>query len=194
MPDLHSLLNNFSYIAIFLLMTTNGIMNLPPSQFLYPIAGYLVSTNVLLFAPTVIAGALGNTLGNIITYLLVKKYDKPFARKLLMVDEVTFNKIHTALHRTFARRGMWYIFIGKLTPSVKAFVPAVAGLASTEFRLTSFLFLIASFIWATGLVALGYFFGEHASISSLTIVSFLIAFIVIGLIYRSMKKELTKKP
>jgi membrane protein DedA with SNARE-associated domain len=190
--DLHSLISTFSYVAIFILMLTNGAVNFPSSQFLYVICGYFISTGSLLFVPTIIAGALGNTLGNIITFLLVKKYEKPFARKLLMVDEATFNKIHSALHATFSKRGMWYIFFGKLIPSVKAFIPIVAGLANTKTKLTSFLFLLASTIWAILVTSIGYFFGEHVSFKSVTTVSLLIGSIVVFFVYKAYTKQISK--
>jgi membrane protein DedA with SNARE-associated domain len=188
--DLHTFISSFSYLAIFILMLTNGISNLPSSQLLYVISGYFVSTGNLLFIPTIIAGALGNTLGNIITFLLIKKYDKKLARKLLMVDEVTFHKIHSALHSTFTRRGMWWIFLGKLTPSVKAFVPIVAGLARTKLPLTSFLFLLASTLWAIGITTIGYYFGEHVSFTSFATVSLLIGGTMLFIVYRNISKKL----
>ena len=191
--DLHSLITSGSYLAIFILMLTNGVANFPSSQFLYVICGYFVSTGSLVFIPTIIAGALGNTIGNIITFLLVKKYDKPFARKLLMVDEATFNKIHGALHSVFSKRGMWYIFFGKLIPSVKAFIPIVAGLANTKTYLTSVLFLIASTIWAIMITSIGYFFGEHASLQSISGVSLIIGVIVVYFVYQAYKKQIAKK-
>ena len=173
-------------------MLTNGVANVPSSQFLYVIAGYFVSTGSLMFIPTVIAGALGNTIGNIITFKLVKKYDKPFARKLLMVDEQTFTKIHNALHATFTKHGLWYIFIGKLIPSVKAFIPIVAGLAGTKTNITSFIFLVASTIWATMVTSIGYYFGEHVSFTSITAVSLSIGAVVAFFAYKAYKKHLEK--
>jgi len=187
--DLQTLIENFSYIAIFILMLTNGATNFPSSQFLYVICGYFVSTGSLLFIPTIIAGALGNTIGNIITFLLIKKYDKPLARKLLMSDEVTFTKIHDALHKLFSRHGMWYIFVGKLIPSVKAFIPIVAGLANTKTKITAVVFLIASTIWAIALTSVGYYFGQYATLTSLSGVSLLIAAIVVFFLYRAYKKQ-----
>ncbi len=173
-------------------MLTNGVTNLPSSQLLYIIAGYFVSTGNLLFIPTIIAGALGNTIGNIITFQLVKKYDNPFARKLLMLDENTFTKLHSALHETFSRRGMWWLFLGKLTPSVKAFIPIVAGLANTKTKLTSLIFLTASFIWATAITSLGYYFGEHITLKSFTIVSLLIGGTIAFIVYKNVSKKLNK--
>lgn len=191
--DLHTLIANFSYIAIFVLMTTNGAINFPSSQFLYIICGYFVSTGSLLFIPTVIVGALGNTLGNIITFLLIKKYERPLARKILMLDEATFTKVHDALHATFSRRGMWWVFFGKLIPSVKAFIPVVAGLAETKTKITSFIFLVASSIWAVTLTSIGYYFGEHVSLSSITGVSLVIGIIVIVFVYKTYNKQSEKK-
>jgi membrane protein DedA with SNARE-associated domain len=189
MLDLHTLIYSGSYLAIFILMLTNGIANLPSSQLLYIIAGYFISTGNLLFIPTIMFGALGNTLGNIITFLLVKKYERPLARKLLMLDENTFTKIHSALHATFLHRGMWWIFLGKLTPSVKAFIPIVAGLANTRTKLTSFIFLIASIIWAIGITSIGYYFGENITLKSFTTVSLLVGGIIIFIIYKNLKKK-----
>jgi membrane protein DedA with SNARE-associated domain len=173
-------------------MIANGAVNFPSSQFLYVICGYFVSTSSLLFLPTIIIGALGNTIGNIIIFLLIKKYDKPLARKILMMDAATFTKVHSALHATFTHRGLWYIFIGKLIPSVKAFIPIVAGLADTKTKITSFIFLIASFIWATALVTVGYYFGEKVTLTSISTVSFLIALVVIFFVYKTYTKQIVK--
>ena len=189
MPDLHFLVSNFSYVAIFILMLTNGVVNFPSSQFLYAICGYFVSTGSLLFVPTIIIGALGNTIGNSITFLLIKKYEHSLARKLLMMDEQTFAKVHTALHATFTRRGMWYIFIGKLIPSVKAFIPILAGLAHTRAKITVCIFLVASIIWAAMITSLGYFFGQHVNFGSITAVSLILSCIVIFFIYKTYSKQ-----
>lgn len=191
--DLHALISSFSYLAIFLLMVTNGAVNFPSSQLLYIICGYFVSTGSLLFVPTVLVGALGNTVGNIVTFLLIKKYQHPLARKLLMMDEATFSSVHGALHDTFSRRGMWWIFLGKLTPSVKAFIPIVAGLADTSTKLTSFIFLIASLLWAMGVTSLGYYFGEHITLTSFTAVSLIIGLTITYVVYRSIQKRLPRK-
>ncbi len=189
--DLHSLISSFSYLAIFVLMLINGIANFPSSQFLYIITGYFISTGNLIFFWVVIAGSIGNTIGNIITFLLIKKYDKPLARKLLMLDENTFNKIHSALHSTFTHRGMWYIFLGKLTPSVKAFIPIVAGLANTPTKLTAFIFLSASIIWAIGINYIGYYFGEHVTLGSFSIISLLIGGTILYVVYKNVSKKLS---
>lgn len=190
MPDLHSLIASGSYVAIFLLMIANGVLNFPSSQVLYLVVGYFIATSPLTFLGALCAGALGNTIGNIITFMLVKKYDRPLARKLLMLDDATFTKIHSALHDTFSKRGLWWLFIGKLTPSVKAFIPVLAGLAQTKTLTTSCIFLVASFVWAAALIYLGYTFGEHVSLSSFLGVSFVVGVVIIFIIYTKLQKRL----
>lgn len=188
--DLHELILSGTYASIFLLMIANGVINFPSSQVLYLLVGYFVSRGDVSFAGAVASGAVGNTIGNIITLLLVRKYEHPLARKLLMMNEATFTKIHGALSDAFSKRGIWWLFLAKLTPSVKAFVPVVAGLARTPLALTSFIFLAASFVWATGVIYLGYAFGEHVSLSSFLGVSFLIGVIIVYILYKKISKKL----
>jgi membrane protein DedA with SNARE-associated domain len=188
--DLHLLISSGSYAAIFVLMVANGIVNFPSSQILYLIVGYFVSTDNLVFATAMLAGALGNTIGNFAAYSLIKKYEHPLARKLLMLNEATFDKIHSAMRDTFSRRGIWWLFVGKLTPSVKAFIPILAGLSRTPALLTTFIFLSASFVWAAGIMYLGYAFGEHVSLSSFLAVSFLIGGTIVFILYKNISKKL----
>jgi membrane protein DedA with SNARE-associated domain len=188
--DFHSLIASGSYLAIFLLMAANGIINFPSSQVLYLVVGYFVGTGKLSFVPAVVSGALGNSIGNAITYLLIKRYGHSLAHKLLMMEEMTFKKLHAALHETFSKRGMWWLFIGKLTPSVKAFIPVVAGLGETRTFPTLSIFLGASFVWATGVTYIGYAFGEHVSLTSFLAVSLVIGVTIVYLIYRRVSKTL----
>ncbi len=173
-------------------MFANGIVNFPSSQILYVIVGYFVGTGTLSFTGSVIAGGLGNALGNIVMFLLIKKYEKPLAQKLLMMPKETFDKVHSALHKTFSERGMWWIFFGKLIPSVKSFIPVIAGLAQLRTPLVSIIFLVASLIWATGVISVGYFFGRSASLAYLPIVSLIIASIVLVMVYKKFSKEISK--
>lgn len=191
--DIHALILSGSYVAIFFMMLANGVINFPSSQILYLIVGYFVSTGNVLFAGAVLAGALGNTIGNFITYSLIKKYERPLARKMLMMSEQTFNAVHGALSDTFSRRGMWWIFLGKLTPSVKAFIPIVAGIARTPTLLTLGIFLVASTIWATGIIYLGYVFGENVSLSSFLGVSLIIGLTIAFIVYKNISKKLAKQ-
>jgi membrane protein DedA with SNARE-associated domain len=190
--DFHEIILSFSYVAIFVFMMTNGIINLPSSQLLYLVVGYFVGTGHINFFLAVFVGAVGNTLGNMITFFLVKKYGKSFAQKILFVNATTFNHIYEGLHDTFSKRGMWYIFFGKITPSIKAFIPMLAGLAKTNEMLTGILFFFSSFLWALAIITIGKEFGEHVSLSSLAVISFIVGSVILFIAYRNIHKKLQK--
>lgn len=173
-------------------MITNGIINLPSSQLLYLITGYFVGTGHLALLPAALFGALGNTVGNVVTFFLIRKYGKSLAQKILFLEKEQFEKIYHGLHETFSRKGMWYIFFGKLIPSIKAFIPMLAGLAKTPPTLTGFIFFASSFIWALGIIMIGREFGEHVSLSSMAGISFIIGVTILFFVYRSVNKTLTK--
>lgn len=189
MTDITSIITSFSYTAIVLLMTTNGVISFPSSQLLYLVTGYLVSKGTLSFSLTVLLGALGNALGNMIMFYLVKKYDKPFAQKILLLDKDTFTKIHTIVHAMFSKKGIWWLFIAKCTPSLKVLVPIVAALANTPSKITAFIFFSSSLLWASIFVSLGYFFGTQLSLHAIAPVSFILGLIVIGALYISFQKQ-----
>ncbi|MEN9551872.1 MAG: hypothetical protein RI935_249 [Candidatus Parcubacteria bacterium] len=186
--ELETILINFSYIGIFVLMTLNGVVNFPSSQILYLLVGFLIATSPLLFVPSLIAGALGNTLGNMISFLLIKKYDKPLAQKLLLMDDATFEKGHSIIKKLFDQKGIWWLFIAKLIPSLKVFVPIIAGLSKIRNLIMFFIFLFTSFIWGGLLISIGYFFGKNVSLTYLPIVSLSIATLIIFILYKKYQK------
>jgi len=186
--DFHAIISSYSYIGIFLLLVLNGIFNFPSSQIIYLITGYFVSKGNLEFLPTILSGALGNTIGNAILFLLIKKHGKTFARKIIFMNEEKFDKVCSSLEKTFSKNGLLFIFFGKLIPSVKAFIPTIAGLARTATIITIVLFFVASVIWAAILNAIGFYFGENFSLTSFSLISVLIGLIIIYFFYKKFSK------
>lgn len=187
--EIEALISSYSYIGIFLLMMLNGIVNFPSSQILYLVTGFFISRGDLLFLPVVIVGAVGNTIGNIIAFLLVKKYGEDFARKILMIDKATFEKVYHPLHNNLKDKGLFWIFVGKIIPSIKAFVPVVSGLAKTKTLSTAIIFFFASLIWAFALNGIGFYFGESFSFEYFYAISFFIAVVVVFIFYKKVLKR-----
>ena len=72
MFDTETIIIGWSYVGIFVLMTLNGFLSFPSSQILYIIVGYFIGTDTLQFLPASFSGALGNMLGNIMLYEVVR--------------------------------------------------------------------------------------------------------------------------
>ncbi len=189
MPDLsiESIIVVLGYFGIFVLMIANGAVSFPSSQILYIIAGYFVARGDLLLVPVALVGALGNTIGNIILYELARKHGRTFfveKMKLFPIRELA--KVEAA----FRKKGAWFIFVGKLLPAIKVFIPIPAGLGKMHRGIFALLIFIASFIWSLAFIGIGYFFGKSPDFfGQYAIILVIIAAIVLLLFYRYLNSE-----
>lgn len=188
MPDINIelLIQSGSYLAIFLLMVANGSVSFPSSQVLYIIAGYFIAQGNLVLLPVAIAGALGNTIGNVILYELVRKHGRDFVARMKLFSTRELAKVETAFHK----KGAWFIFIGKLLPAIKVFVPIPAGLGKMHRGLFATLMFVASFIWSLGFISIGYFFGKSSDLfGKYALVLVAVAAVVLFLFYRYINSD-----
>lgn len=181
MPDTETLIATFGYMAIFLLMISNGLFSIPSSQILYIIVGYFIFTGSLAIFPASLAGAIGNTIGCILLYEGVRRWGIGFVAKQKLFSTVDLNKLEIA----FRKRGLWFLFVGKLLPAIKVFVPIPAGLGKTDRLMFAGIMFAASWIWSFVFIAIGYTFGKSAQMwRSYGIALFIVAVIVAILFYR----------
>lgn len=188
MPDIpiEQIIISASYAGIFLLMILNGALSFPSSQVLYIICGYFVFTGDMAFIPVVVAGASGNTIGNIILYELVRRKGLEYIIKLKVFPEQVISKVHTV----FAKKGAWFVFIGKLTPALKVFVPISAGIAKMPRVPYTIAVATASAIWTLPFLAIGFYFGKSSDVfSKYAIILFIVALIVSYILYKHIKEE-----
>jgi membrane protein DedA with SNARE-associated domain len=148
----------FAYLAVFFLMISNGIVNFPSSQFLYIFTGYLTSYGVLSIYLIALFGALGNTIGNILQYELVRSKGVAFATRHFSVKKKSFDSLNTFVEK----HGAIYLFIGKLIPGLKVTVPIVAGLTRIPRIFVYIILLTSSFIWAIVFTHIGLLFGKDS--------------------------------
>ncbi|MBI5077851.1 MAG: DedA family protein [Candidatus Yonathbacteria bacterium] len=178
---IETLIQGGSYLAIFSLMIANGAVSFPSSQVLYIIAGYFIAQGNLSLFFVALTGALGNTVGNIILYGLARKHGRAFIARMKIFPMRELSKVETA----FRKKGAWFIFIGKLLPAIKVFVPIPAGLGKMHRGLFAGIMFIASFIWSLAFISIGYFFGKSSDIfGRYAIILIIIAVVVILLFYR----------
>src|ERR1035437_10971509 len=123
-------------IAIFLLMTAEsaGIpisseIVLPPGA---PVAsGALVGEAHLTLLGVVAASSLGNLLGSLVAYLLVRQYGQRFI--LGPGKRIGLNQGHLRLaQRFFDRWGLLAVFAGRLLPVVRTSISFPAGLSGVR--------------------------------------------------------------
>lgn len=147
----------FGYLAIFLLMVANGIVSLPSSHFIYVTAGFLVPLGELLVFPIVLAGTMGNTVGNIILYEVSRRKGLDYVSRWRWFSKSTI----TRWHRAFELRGAVIVFIGKFLPGIKVIIPVVAGIGRMTRSWYMAIIWMTSLLWALGLTWFGVYFGSQ---------------------------------
>ena len=178
---IEALIQGGSYFAIFSLMIANGAVSFPSSQILYIIAGYFIARGDLALFFVALVGALGNTIGNIILYELARKHGRAFIERMKIFPARELEKVEHA----FKKKGAWFVFIGKLLPAIKVFVPITAGLGKFSRVLFAPIMFVASFIWALGFIYIGYFFGKSTDVfGKYAIILVIVATVVVLLFYR----------
>lgn len=183
MIDIESIIVGFSYLGIFGLMIANGFLSFPSSQILYIIVGYFVGVGTLGLVPASILGALGNTIGNILMYEAVRAHGMDYVKRFKLFREKDILKVE----HVFKKKGLWFLFVGKLLPAIKVFIPIPAGLAKVHRGTFAAIMLSASWIWSLIFISIGYFFGKSATVwKSYGIILMLIAGVVVFLFYRYM--------
>lgn len=184
--EIEQIILTFSYLGIFLLMTANGLFSFPSSQVLYILVGYFVGTGYLLLIPASLFGAFGNTLGNVLLYEAVRAKGLTYIKRFQMFREEDLERV-TIL---FRKRGLWFLFAGKLLPAIKVFIPIPAGIAKVHRGLFSVIMFFASWAWSFIFIGIGYFFGKGAELwRSYGILLMIIAGVVVYVFYRLLYSE-----
>lgn len=184
--DYEAVIIGSSYLGIFLLMIANGAVSFPSSQILYIVVGYFVSAGALAFVPASIMGAVGNTIGNIILYELVRRHGVRYITRFELFKERDIRKVEIL----FKKRGLWFLFIGKLLPAIKVFIPIPAAMGKTHRGIFASMMFTASWLWSCVFIGIGYYFGKNTEVwKSYGAVLAIVALIIVYLFYRMLNSK-----
>ena len=167
------------YTSLFFSLFLNGLINIPSSQIIYLTLGYLVNRSDFDIYIAILAGSLGNTLGNLILYYIIKSKNVYLNQKIRSFFNISEDKLEK-YNKIINQKGYLWLIIGKLTPSVKVLVPIICGISNLSFIKTFIIFFTGSVLWACMVTYLGYYFGKMASLKEFYIIVSLI-YILIGL-------------
>lgn len=148
------------YPGILFLMALEGSFIPVPSEIILPFSGFLASEGRFSVWMIALAGAVGNIIGTLFTYTLARHVGLPFLYKYGKYVLVTRGDLEHA-QRLFARFGMRIIFISRLLPGVRGFVPIPAGIAKMALIPFVVYVFVGSFLWSLFLTFVGFFLGEH---------------------------------
>lgn len=161
--NITSLVSDFGYLAVFLLMTAESALIPIPSEITMPFAGFLAQRGLLSFWLVILSGALGNLVGSWLAWYLGLR-GEAFARALIkkwgkwvLVSE---GELDTGIS-LFARFGQFITFFSRLLPIIRTYISLPAGIAKMPFVPFSILTFSGSLLWSAFLTYLGFVLGEN---------------------------------
>ena len=124
-----------------------------------PIAGMAAAKGKLGFIPVVASGTAGAMLGNTVWYLAARALGvhrlKPLITRYGRWLTVSWPEVQRA-ERWFAEHGTFFVFFGRLLPTVRSLVSVPAGLLRMRFKSFFIASLLGTAAWTTILAGAGY--------------------------------------
>jgi len=152
------LIEQTGYLGVGFLMFLETIFPPIPSEVIMPVAGVAAAKGQMALPWVIASGTAGAMLGNIVWYLAARALGvirlKPFIEKHGRLLTMSWHEVERA-ERWFRRQGAFFVFLGRMLPTVRSLVSVPAGLLKMRFRT----FLVASTIGTAGWTAMLAFAG-----------------------------------
>ena len=184
------LIEQSGYLGVGFLMFLETVFPPIPSEVIMSVAGVAAGQGKLDYWWVVAAGTAGAMLGNILWYLAARALGiqrlEPIIRRWGRWITMSWGEVQKA-ERWFAQHGTFFVFLGRLLPTVRSLVSIPAGLLRMSFRR----FLLASTLgtaaWTALIAYAGFKLGEeYTDIEKILgpAANAILAVLVIGYIYR----------
>ncbi|PKM77152.1 MAG: hypothetical protein CVU90_09045 [Firmicutes bacterium HGW-Firmicutes-15] len=167
--------------------------NIPlPSEIILPFGGYLVYKGTLNFYGVAIAGAVGGTVGSLVSYYIGLIGGRAFIERYGKYLGLPHHRLVQAEH-WFSRYGNSTVFLTRLMPGVRTFISLPVGAAKMNIGYFTIYTFAGSLIWSLFLTYVGLMLGENWQlikpwfhIIDLVIISA----IILAIVYLLFKKTL----
>ncbi|NLM51802.1 MAG: DedA family protein [Firmicutes bacterium] len=194
-----SIISQFGYLGIFLLITVENIFPPIPSEVILTFGGFLTTYTSLNVLGVSVAATGGSVAGALILYLIgyqlkAKRIAQLFdgkAGKFLRLSKKDLKMAES----WFVRHEKKAVFLCRFVPIVRSLISLPAGMAKMRFSTFLGLTILGSFLWNVVLVLLGRLAGSawEAVVSYLDIytTAVLVIFILVAIILaaRFLKKR-----
>lgn len=158
------LIDQSGYLGIAFLMFVETIFPPIPSEVIMPIAGIAAGQGKLHYGGVVASGTAGAMLGNLVWYLAARALGldrlHPFIDRWGRWLTITWPEVQRA-DRWFRDHGVAFVFIGRITPTVRSLVSVPAGLLHMQFRRFLVASILGTALWTALLAAAGFKLGEN---------------------------------
>jgi membrane protein DedA with SNARE-associated domain len=176
------------YLGVGFLMFLETVFPPIPSEIIMSVSGVAAAKGQMSLAGAIAAGTAGAMLGNVVWYLAARALGiirlKPFIDRFGRWLTMDWDEVLRA-ERWFRTNGTFFVFLGRMIPTVRSLVSIPAGLLKMRFRT----FFIASTLgtagWTAAIAVAGYKLREQFSevdawlgpISNAVLVTLIVAYL-----------------
>lgn len=155
-----NLIYSTGYFGIVFLMFVENVFPPIPSEYIMPLAGFLVEEGKFSLAGVIAAGTLGSVLGAFPLYFFGRKVGeegiKNFADRYGKWLTISREDVERA-NDWFKKYGSTAVFLCRLVPGIRSFISIPAGINQMNFAAFLFYTTLGSTIWTAILASAGYF-------------------------------------
>lgn len=160
-----SLINQYGYLAIILLIALENIFPPIPSEVILTFTGFLTLTTNITIWGAIVAATVGSILGAVVLYGIGRiaspeRFSRFLNTRVGRLLHLKPNDIERAA-RFFNRRGSIAILYGRFVPVVRSLISIPAGMAEYPFWNFVALSTLGTLIWNTVLINAGCLAGTH---------------------------------
>lgn len=202
-----SIMNQFGYLGVFLLIAIENIFPPIPSEVILVFGGFMTTYANLNITGMIVASTLGSLIGAIVLYYIGKILNKERLKKIVSGKIGKVLRLKTSdidkADEWFDTKGNKSVFFCRFIPIVRSLISIPAGMS--EMPMGKFLIytIAGSLIWNSVLIVVGSKFGENWTkiVDVLNdyshIVLILLVIIFIALVYifyhNKLKKDKSKE-
>lgn len=200
-----SMMNQFGYIGVFLLIAIENIFPPIPSEVILLFGGFMTTYSELNIILMIIFATLGSLLGAIVLYYIGKILNKERLKKIVSgkigkVLRLKNSDIDKA-DEWFDTKGNKTVFFCRFIPIVRSLISIPAGMSEMPLGKFFLYTTTGSLIWNTVLIVIGSIVGENwqsilnifDTYSNIVLVLLVIIFIVgVYVFYHTKNKKKSK--
>lgn len=158
------LIEQSSYLGVMLLMFLETVFPPIPSEIIMSLAGLQAARGTMTLWGAIVAGTIGAMAGNIAWYAFARwlGYDRfqPLIDRYGRWLTLDWREIKRA-DAFFDRYDKWFVFLGRMLPTVRSLVSIPAGLFEMPWKPFLFWSTLGTFGWTAGLATAGYILGSN---------------------------------
>lgn len=158
-----SIMADFGYIGIFLLIMVENLFPPIPSEIILTFGGFMTTVSSLNVVMVIIVATLGSVVGAILLYKVASYFGKERLTKIVLKYGRILRLKESDIERAesfFLKYGSWAVFLFRMIPLIRSLISIPAGM--TKMKISRFLVLTTagSLLWNTVLIGLGALLGE----------------------------------